>query len=147
MENPGQPWHFNPSIDADFNEVFRIHLERFWEERLPEATGNQFNGMANCAAGLLSYGRLEMVDYILDNLPPEKIEMVQGYGYCNLLAFQITIALLPLPEQFRDCFQWAKGTQEENRLKEWFRQNRTDLVWNSTSGVFELKPRLSQTND
>jgi len=133
-DNPWLPNYFDPPEGADLNAAFREHLERLWARWLPEATGPQFNGMAVVAAGLLSYGRLEMADYILGQLPPQP---VRG-GYCNSLAVRLAKVLLPLPAELRECGTWVEGSPEAEAVRRWLAEHRSRLVWDPSAERFRF---------
>jgi hypothetical protein len=142
-DNPRLPQYFDPPEGANLNVAFREHLELLWDRWLPEATGPQFTGMAVVAVGLLSYGRLEMVDYILGQLPPEPI---QG-GYCNSLAVRFTKVLLPLPDELRECGTWVTGSPEAESVRRWFAEHRPRLVWDPSAERFQLSSSRGATQD
>ena len=85
VEKRGSPYHLPlPPEDANLDEVVLRHLEGIWQRELPRATGPQFNHLAVVAAGLLTFGRLERADYVLENLPPHRIEMDMFAGWGNV---------------------------------------------------------------
>jgi hypothetical protein len=133
-DNPRLPQYFNPPDGADLNAAFQEYLEGLWTRWLPEATGPQFNGMAVIAAGLLSYGTLEMVEYILDHLPDHFVRN----GYCNLIARRVVVAVLPLPEELRGWVQWIAGSPKAEAVRSWFARHRDMLRWQPSSGKFIL---------
>lgn len=90
--------------------------------------------MAVVAAGLLSYGRLDMAKYILDHLPDHLVRN----GYCNLIARRIVAAVLPLPEELRGWVQWIAGSPEAEAVRSWFARHRALLRWEPSSGKFVL---------
>jgi hypothetical protein len=138
--HPGNPQrHFNPPEGTELAGALREHLERLWQRWLPQATGPQFNSTAVIAAGFLTYGQLEMADYILANLPPRPIAVELGWGYCNLLAVQVLGALLPLPSELRWGYAaWVEGTSEAQAVREWFQANRARLTWDAEQRRFVL---------
>ena len=139
VEKPGSPYHLPlPPEDANLDEVVLRHLEGIWQRELPRATGPQFNHLAVVAAGLLTFGRLEMADYVLENLPPHRIEMDMFAGWGNVFAFRVTAAVIPVPEPLRDHMHWFEGSDTAKAVRAWFAQNRDRLEWNATERRFEL---------
>lgn len=132
--SPSSPHYFDPPEGADLDEAFREHLERLWALLLPGTSGPQWCGMAVVAAGLLSYGRLEMAGYVLDWLPDRFIRN----GICHHIARRIAAAVLPLPEGLRDWEAWIEGTPEAEAVRSWFADHRDSLRWEPSSCVFAL---------
>jgi hypothetical protein len=128
--------YFNPPPEANLTEELHIHLLQLWEHDLPNATGNQYNGMAVIAAGILTFGNLSMVDYILANLPPHRIVLDHGCGFCNLLAFRAVARLLPLPKELSNYSLWVKGSSEAKQVKNWVHEYRSHLIWNPKNEQF-----------
>lgn len=125
---------FNPAEPATLAHSLRQYLESVWARELPRAGGEpQFNGLAVVAAGLLTYGRLEMADYIAANVPPQRIKLDNGAGWCNVIAFRITAHMLPLPEHLRRYLEWYEGSPATREVLAWLAANRDRLRWDSTS--------------
>jgi hypothetical protein len=134
-DKPGLPQYFNPPEGTDLKAAFREHLEGLWARWLPEATGPQFNGMAVVAAGLLTYGRLDMAAYILDHLPDHFVME----GFCNRTARYVVAVVLPLPAELCGWPQWIAGSPEAEAVQSWFAANRALLRWEPLSGKFVLR--------
>jgi hypothetical protein len=131
FDNPQLGHYFNPPPEADLAAAFRAHLQQLWAEYWPGASDNEpiSIGMAIIAAGLLTYGELPRVDYILNHVPPERIVLDHGCGWCALLAYRITAQLLPLPEEFTEYSSWTQGSPEVAQVKQWLQEHRSRLVW------------------
>ena len=134
-DQPGHPHYFNPPEGADLKSAFREHLEGLWARLLPEATGPQFNYMAVVAAGLLTYGRLDMVEYILDHLPDHFVIE----GFCNRTSRYILAVYLPWPAELGGWVQWIAGSPEAEAVRSWFAANRDRLQWDPPTGKFVLR--------
>ena len=130
--------HFHPSEPSALPESLRLYLDAVWAREQPTATGPQFNGLAVVAAGLLTYGRLEMADYVLANMPPHPIELDHGCGWCNVLAFRIAATLLPLPAHLRAYMEWFEGSPTAGEVRSWFTSHRARLRWNNDVEKFEF---------
>ena len=80
-------------------------------------------------AGLLTYGHMEVVEDILDNIPDTK-------GQVRRCVLTVT-TLLPVPtvlDPFRDTAA----------VKQWFLENRDGLYWDQPLKLFNYK-RLSES--
>ena len=130
--------HFHPSEPSTLPESLRSYLDAYWAREQPSATGPQFNGLAIVAAGLLTFGRLEMADYILANMPPHRIKLDHGCGWCNVLAFRIAAALLPLPDELRAYMEWFEGSATADEVRSWYASHRAELRWNDAAERIEL---------
>jgi hypothetical protein len=135
---PKSKFYFDPSPSIDVEEALHRHLLQLWESCLPEERVNEFNGMAVIAAGLLTFGDLSRLNYILEHVPPHRIELDHGCGYCNVLAVRIVARLLPLPKELPLCSLWIQGSQEVEEVKQWIHEHRSRLVWNPDSMKFDL---------
>lgn len=125
---------FDPPPAADLRAAFDRHMTALWQRWLPQADGPQFNGLAVVAAGLLLGGRLAMVNYILDQLPATVVR----HGYCNTIARQIVVAMLPLPEALRDWAQWTAGSAAAQALHDWLAAHQALLQWQPAADKFVL---------
>lgn len=130
--------YFDPPAESDLAAALYAHLLQLWENLQPDSEENQFNGMAVVAAGILTFGELDRVDYILNNVPPHHIILDHGCGYCNLLAFRIVARLLPLPQSLLNYSLWIQGSLEVEQVKQWLYEYRSRLVWNLDSNQFIL---------
>lgn len=109
-----------------------------WKWWSANASGPQFNGLAIVAAGLLTYGRLDMAGYILANLPPHRMEMDTFAGSGNVLAFRIAASLLPLPERLRSYMEWYDGSPVGDEVRQWFATHRLRLAWDAERQQFRF---------
>ena len=82
-------------------------------------------GLLILAVGLFSYGHLDVVEDILDSVPPQYLRV-------GRLAWSLN-GMLPLPASIGD----AQLVPE--RVREWFRQYRDSLVWSEDQGLFKLQ--------
>jgi hypothetical protein len=76
------------------------------------------------ASGLLTFGHIEVVEDILDNIP-------EGKGHVRRLAYTVT-TLLPAPKEL-DVFENTEA------IKNWFHENQDKLHWNSQQERFLAK--------
>jgi len=82
-------------------------------------------GLLILAVGLFTYGHLDVVEDILDSVPPQYLRV-------GRLAWSLN-GMLPLPASIGD----AQLVPE--RVREWFRQYRDSLVWSEDQGLFKLQ--------
>ena len=79
------------------------------------------------ASGLLAYGRLDMVDEILDAAPAA---MQWGSGKVVFLGSNAIRALLPIPELLRGAASWYSHVDVIG-VRKWLHQNRDALRWDA----------------
>ena len=87
------------------------------------------------AAGLLTYGYIEMVDVILSNVPPW-LPQERATGYCVAAPANILSRLLPIPDALKtdgvhSLLDWV-------HVREWFESNRRELEWDAANERFRL---------
>jgi hypothetical protein len=142
--NPKSPCYFNPPLDAPVYDAMREYLEhlftRFSSGR--EATGDK-TVLLIIAAGLMTYGRLDMAEFIISHLPSERFVTDHFAGRCVVLPYVIAGALLPLPEELGRMVSWYEvnwvaGIPQADALQAWFAAHRDGLVWDNTAERFVL---------
>lgn len=126
---------FDPSHSSDEQKEFESWLKKFYgdatsQARSPTDSGTRRNTREDSltlfvtAVGLLTYGALDYVSDILDNVPATPRNIRQ-------LAWVLK-AMLPLPENLDPL-------QDANAVKQWVITNRANLEWHSDNGRFVLK--------
>lgn len=126
----------SPSKDSRTDQHFYDDLERAWQEAhldFRNANNEQSResaraGMFLCAVGLLTFGRLDVVDDMLDWNP--------GRGVIRKLLFAIE-KLLPLPEDL-------DPKQNPAETKAWIKSKEQQLLWSEQDGIFELRSENAQ---
>lgn len=130
---------FNPPQDADTLQEFRVMFEDIWNNTPgADSVTGQFNGLAVVAAGLLICGRLRMIECILRNIPKHKIELDHGCGWCNLVAFRVAAAVLPLPTHLTRYGQWHRGNPMVAEVQAWLEAHRENLSWSPSTQHFNI---------
>jgi hypothetical protein len=81
------------------------------------------NGIYLSAIALLTYGRIDVVGDILNNLPPQFTNMYQLH--------RVVDALIPVPSSLRTI-------QDKDAVMTWVRDNIDNLKWNDEKGKFIL---------
>ncbi len=104
--------------DAEFYSYVRSHY-------LQAKESGERTELFVFAAGLLTYGEIEMVDDILDNIP-------SGKGHIRRFAWTVNV-LFPAPKEL-DALENAPG------LKRWFHENRDTFYWDEQEFIFRWKP-------
>lgn len=137
--SPKSSCYFNPPPDVPVYDALRDHLERLF---IHFSSGGP-EGVLIFAAGLATYGRLDMAEFIISNLRCEPFFTDHYAGKCVVLPYAIASALLPLPEKLRRmasyfAVEWAAGTPEAAALQTWFAANRDRLVWDAKAEQFTL---------
>lgn len=117
--------------------VRRYRSLRFWKK--PRKRKSQFtslkaetdgNALFFLAAGLLSFGKIDVAGDLIDYLPP-------GRAGIRQLALAL-VALFPVPEHFDPL-------QDPEPIKKWLRQNRDQLDWNPNEGQFVWRDKPSSS--
>lgn len=135
--NPKLPGYFNPSSEADLFQECRRHFKKLYEQEAATANQSGANlGVAIFAAGLLTYGRLEMAEVVLENIQP-KYETDHGCGYCNLAPMLIFCTVLPLPRKIGYC-TFVEGQIDLEAAKTWLHQNQASFQWDAETESFLL---------
>lgn len=124
---PNEPWEPH----------FRSYLEKEWrQESLNlcqlEATNGSRHAIANArislfiyAVGLATYGRLDVIPFMLRNIPT--------FGKMSRLAWLVW-ELLPLPEKLRNARDWEM-------VAKWVEEHCDELQWDQDAEKFRLKER------
>jgi hypothetical protein len=107
-------WRYQPVTAEDPDEGLRRHLESLTSQSDP------FTRFV-VAAGLLSYGRIDLAEDLLDCLP-------EGRGSVRELA-RALVGLLPAPPHLDPL-------HEPEAFRVWLRQNRDRVHWDPTLGKF-----------
>jgi hypothetical protein len=134
-DNPRLPTHFDPPADAPLAEALLEHLSK-----LLDAFADDTPTRRLLAAGLLTYGRLDMAEVILSELPAAPVVTDHGAGWCALLPSGVVSELLPLPEALHDPRRWVEGSTAAADLRTWFEQHRGRLQWDAAAERFVEVP-------
>jgi hypothetical protein len=87
---------------------------------------------------LLTYGRKDVLDVVVEQLPQRRVVLDHGAGYCWLLPFQTAAALLPLPEPLCESRDWIRGGPTAIDLQHWLTEHADHLVWDGVAERFCL---------
>jgi len=88
-------------------------------------------------AGLLSYGRLDLVESILENMPEHDPKRPGAMtGICVALPAMVLRNVLPLPP---DIGGGWRRLMNKHQVREWFYQHRDRLQWVAADERFVLK--------
>jgi hypothetical protein len=141
-QNPKKPCYFNPPPDAPLHDALRDHLERLFVRFSSEEVARPYDVLI-FAAGLMTYGRLDMAEFIISNLLSKPFFTDHGAGRCVTLPYAFASALLPLPADLRNlasihAVEWVAGTPAGNAVQDWFAANKHRLVWDAASERFVL---------
>jgi hypothetical protein len=136
-DNPKFSHYFDPPEEVDLAEALYAHLLALWEDCQypPEENGI---GSSIIAAGLLTYGELDRIDYILEHVPRQRVVLDHGCGFCSILAVQTVASLLPLPKNLMDYYLWIQGSTEVEQVKQWLDSHRSCLSWDAMTQRFVL---------
>ena len=128
---------FSFTKDADKVNAAVSDFPAYLRDQLDEALTRPGDEMSRqlLAAGLLTYGHIEMVDVILNNVPPG-LSHEQATGYCVAAPSNILSRLLPLPETLKP--DGVHSVLDWDRVREWFEVNRRDLQWDAAKERFYL---------
>ena len=121
--NPGIPALANVETDDRLREFLERQIVIEQENLRKSNDWHCKNAVAAYAAGLLSFGRLDMADVILNNLP--KGTYTQG------LVRGIMTSVLPTPGGFESQLSFA-------RIRDWLAVNSSNLRWDPNKGRFVL---------
>lgn len=119
--------NYHPLSDTDKqdNEFFEYLRKGYLEAKQHQERSEIFI----FAAGLLTYGQIEMVDDILDNIP-------SGKAHVRRLAWTVT-TLLPIPQNI-DVFKDAEA------IKKWLNEHKDRLSWNAEQKHFYVDPIVDE---
>jgi hypothetical protein len=122
---------FRPSTPEKEEHMRRLAEEDYEKEKnnsptIQDRSEGHFNYALLITAGvLLTYGRLDVIDHILDNLPQPN----------SLSRFRVIAAvvkdLLPLPQDL-------KPIENRELVRQWIRDHEDRLVWDDDQGRFLL---------
>lgn len=116
--------HFLSYLEQRYQEE-KDHLARLKQEGLPKPQEPIARlGLLILAVGLFTYGRLEVVEDILDSIPPSELRV-------GRLAWCLN-GMLPLPASIGDVLQ------DSDSVKVWVSSHRDSLHWDDQKGVFVL---------
>jgi hypothetical protein len=136
-DNPKLIHYFDPPEEVNLAEALHDHLLELWGNYQLNLEEDKC-GCSIVAAGLLTYGELERIDYILEHAPHQRVVLDHGCGFCSILAVQIVASLLPLPKNLEDYSLWIKGSKEIEQVTQWFDRHRSCLSWDTASQKFVL---------
>jgi hypothetical protein len=133
------PDEIDDTSDASLSASLQHYFEGQWAEykAQSECASPDFY-LTVIASGLLVYGRLEMVDVILDNLAEESYVTDHGAGQCNLFPMLAIGTTLPIPGSICRATYFS-GHIDIQATREWFHANRERLEWNEEMSRFVLR--------
>jgi len=113
-----------------------------WLEAAYEETSNDTKfsvSTAMFAIGLMTFGRLDMIDVAVENMAP-----VSSQGQVSRIPPMFFVRLLPLPESLSDSREIRR---DKEPLRSWLRDNKSRLRWDEEQGKFILMDSLDDCND
>jgi hypothetical protein len=123
--------NYTPAVDKDPEEDFYLYLDSLYQQyhaTFDAESETDRNALFFLAAGLLSFGKIDVAEDLIDYLPP-------GRAGIRQLALAL-VALFPVPEHFDPL-------QDPEPIKKWLRQNRDQLDWNPVEGQFVWRDKPS----
>lgn len=126
-------YHAPSGVDPD--DYFRYFLEERYREAKTEPALPKVDMTSTrldlfvIAAGLLTYGRLDVFEDILDNIPPDRVKI-------RRLAYSLKI-LLPLPDAL-------DPVEQSEAVKQWIRENSQHLKWDEEEGRFVWENKMNR---
>jgi hypothetical protein len=139
LDHNGQLRRQFESEVGDVHVLAKRMLEELLERCMPLPTTEGLHGSTIVAAGLVMFGRLDMVAYVLATLPPERLALDHGCGKCNVVAMWALATVLPLPENLRDTTEWFEGSRARPEVRRWFAEHEKDLRWDEVARRFVLQ--------
>jgi len=133
-DNPKLATFFDPPADCPVFECLREHWARLYKKFSDDPYSRIF-----VAAGLLTFGDLRYVDDILNNLPRNPVVIDHGAGWCALVPYETVAAVLPIPKEHRNVRGWIQGSADASAVAQWLNENRSRLLWDSSSERFGLE--------
>lgn len=116
------------------------------EGRTPEWIEKQLNNLGSgsldrlarylFATGLLAYGRLDMSDVILDNVPTGADWGIDDHA--SFLGCNAINTLLPLPGKLKSDAGW-RGRLNTQGIRLWLKKYHSQLTWDEQRGQFVLE--------
>ena len=133
--------YFNPPPETPLAGAMRDYLERLFAKG--EKAGYAGYALLIPAAGLITFGRLDMAEFVLSHSPKEPIRLDHGAGWCVALPYVIVAAFLPVPYDLRrpgskNTVDWVAGSPEGIAVQDWFASNKHRLIWNADAERFIL---------
>lgn len=117
--------HFLSYLEQRYQEE-KEHIARLKHDGLPKQEEPlACLGLLMLAVGLFTYGRLDVVDDILNSIPPPKLR-VGRLAWC-------LHGMLPLPDSIGNV------QQDTAAVKTWFDSHKAALQWDETRGVYTLR--------
>ncbi len=125
----------HPDVKAAALDL-QAHLNRLLSA-LPSDSEPDKLTRAILEAGLLSYGRLDLVESILENMPEHDPKRPGAMtGICVALPAMVLRNVLPLPP---DIGGGWRRLMNKHQVREWFYQHRDRLQWVAADERFVLK--------
>lgn len=133
--------YFDPPPGTPVADAMRGYLEHLFTEA--DKAGYTGYILLIPAAGLITFGRLDMAEFVISHLPPEPIRTDHGAGKCLVLPYAIVSVFLPVPHDLRrpgslNDVDWVAGTPEGKAVQHWFAFNKNRLVWDTRAERFIL---------
>ncbi len=118
-------------------------LRQYYEERkIDETLKTPDYDFCWACVGLLTYGQIDVLDDLINHLPPLGID----YGGVRIdLLSQAVVYMIPLPEHLNDPLGRYIGRYRQE-FRDWFYENEEILVWNEAEGRFNLKQIIDDKN-
>src|SRR5262245_57819154 len=85
-DNPRLPTHVDPPAGAPLADALQAHLTKLFADSGDDAAVRRI-----VAAGLLTFGRLDMAGVILRELPAAPVVTDHGAGWCALLPYRVVL--------------------------------------------------------
>ena len=122
---------------SDFKPFIHEYLERLYDKWKHAPQDKPDIGIANIAAGLLTFGRLDMADVILENLPFDEYYTDHGAGKCFLIPMNIMAIYLRIPRSICPTSP-SGGRMDRQAVIAWLAERRSRLVWSADAERFVL---------
>jgi len=134
---PTFPHYFNPPSNSNLHQACLEYFESRFSEAIQDSNTEKDVGVAILAAGLFTFGRLDMAEVLLDNMV-SKYKTDHGAGRCVLLPMAILKDLLPLPNDICWVSLYYEGEIDIEAARSWLHKYRKRLRWDPDRGKFQL---------
>jgi hypothetical protein len=126
---------FKAPNNESWEECFHAYLEDRWQQEIEKFEELKLSQESKeiiaetsitlyiYAVGLVAYGHLEVVSFMLRNIP--------NIGKLPRLA-RVVLELAPIPDEVRDTRNWET-------IAEWMDKNIDNLEWNNERQIFTFK--------
>jgi hypothetical protein len=124
--NSGLDTAFHKYLESEYKKVKIRLLNLFNQAASESALKSEKNGLFLISVGLFTFGRLDVAEDILDNIPGKRVPASHLAGVLN--------RLLPLPPGFSPL-------ENPDAIKEWLEEKRSLLRWDESLGKYVLEDR------